>query len=142
MLSFFDLVHDGKPRSDRLTLWERFFESYRQRAARAIEAFKTPPSPVQPALANDAYLGTYTNEYLGNVSVTASARGLVLQVGPNQMAFPLKHWHRDVFLAYVTPEVPDWPSPVTFTMGPDGKASQLLIEALNDTEQGVLTRAP
>jgi hypothetical protein len=65
-----------------------------------------------------------------------------LQVGPNKMEFPLTHWNRDVFLAYLTPEVPDWPSPVTFTMGPDGKASQMFIKALNDNGQGVLTRAP
>ena len=137
----FDLVHDGKPRSDHLTPWEQFFEPWLHMAAQAIAAFKTPPSPVQPALAHDAYLGTYTNAYLGNVDVTAAASGLVLQVGPNKMEFPLKHWNRDVFLAYLTPEVPDWPSPVTFTMGPDGKASQMFIQALNDNGQGVLRRA-
>jgi CubicO group peptidase (beta-lactamase class C family) len=139
--TFFDLVHDGKPRSDHLTPWEQFFESWLQVAAQAIAAFKTPPSPVQPALAHDAYLGTYTNDYLGNVYVTASASGLVLQVGPNKLEFPLKHWNRDVFLSYSTPEVPDWPSPVTFTIGPDGKASQMFIDALNNNGQGVLTRA-
>jgi CubicO group peptidase (beta-lactamase class C family) len=139
--TFFDLVHDGKPRSDHLTPWEHAFAAWLQVAAQAIAAFKTPPSPVQPALANDAYLGTYTNDYLGDVSVTASASGLVLQVGPNKMAFPLKHWNRDVFLSYSTPEVPDWPSPVTFTIGPDGKASQMFIDALKNNGQGVLTRA-
>jgi CubicO group peptidase (beta-lactamase class C family) len=51
------------------------------------------------------------------------------------------HWNRDVFLSYSTPEVPDWPSPVTFTIGPDGKASQMFIDALNTNGQGVLTRA-
>lgn len=140
--TFFDLVHDGKPRSDHLTPWEQAFESLLQvPAGQAIEAFKTPPSPVQPALAKDAYLGTYTNDYLGNVYVTASASGLILQVGPNKMEFPLKHWNRDVFLSYSIPEVPDSPSPVRFTIGPDGKASQMFIKALNDNGQGVLTRA-
>src|SRR5262245_22879190 len=40
--TFFDLVHDGKPRSDHLTPWEQVFESMLQvPAGQAIEAFKT-----------------------------------------------------------------------------------------------------
>jgi CubicO group peptidase (beta-lactamase class C family) len=139
--TFFDLVHDGKPLQDYLTPWEQAWESLLQvPAAKAIEAFKTPPTSAQPALANEAYVGTYANDYLGKVYVTTSSSGLVLQVGPNRVEFPLKHWNRDVFLSYSSPEVPDFPSPVTFTIGPDGSATQITIDALNTNRQGVLSR--
>jgi CubicO group peptidase (beta-lactamase class C family) len=139
--TFFDLVHDGKPLQDYLTPWEQAWESLLQvPAAKAIEAFKTPPTSAQPALANEAYVGTYANDYLGKVYVTTSSSGLVLQVGPNRVEFPLKHWNRDVFLSYSSPEVPDFPSPVTFTIGPDGSATQITIDALNTNGQGVLSR--
>lgn len=140
--TFFDLVHYGKPLQDHLVPWEQAFESLLDvPAAQAIETYRTPPSPVQPALANEAYVGTYANDYLGTVYVTAGANGLVLQAGPNKMEFPLKHWNRDVFLSYPSAEIPDMPSPVTFTIGPDGKATQLYIEALDSNGQGTLMRA-
>lgn len=140
--SFFDLVYDGKILTDHLTPWENAFLTLLDGpAAQSIEAFNTPPSPVDPPLVNDAYVGTYANAYWGNITVTAAANGLVLTVGPDKMQFPLKHWDRDTFLAFLFQEIPDAPSPVTFTIGADGKATQIYIEGLDSNGAGTLKRA-
>jgi hypothetical protein len=55
-------------------------------------------------------------------------------------ALPLKHFNRDVFVTVAAPEMPDVLSPVTFQIGPDGKASQVIIDSVNGVGLGVLTR--
>lgn len=141
--TFFDLVHYGKPQQDYLTIWEARFKSiFNDGVDAAIKAYATPPANVSPALPDAAYLGTYTNDYLGDVHVTADKKGLVLEVGPAKLEWVLTHWDRDVFLIHPTPEAPDYPSPVTFTIGPDGKATQIQIDELNTNGQGILKRVP
>jgi CubicO group peptidase (beta-lactamase class C family) len=139
--TFFDLVHEGKSKKDYLSFFESYFDTtyslpYRQ----AIESYATPPSPVVPALEEAAYVGTYAHDYLGEVHVVASKDGLVLQAGPEKREYPLKHWNRDLFLWYPVPEDPAVPSAVTFTVGPDGKATHGFIDELNTNGQGILER--
>lgn len=141
--TFFDLVHNGKPQRDHFALFDSLFESlFGPANKKAIETYATPPAPVSPALADGAYLGAYANNYLGTVRIVAGKIGLVLQAGPGKLNYPLKHWNRDVFLWYPGPESPAVPTPVTFIIGPDGKASQLFIEAMDINGQGILERVP
>ena len=79
---------------------------------------------------------------IGLVTVTQNKDALVLHVGPQNVSYPLTHWDGDEFLAYTAPSLPTIPSPVTFTMGADGKASQILISSLDTNGQGTLTRTP
>jgi hypothetical protein len=66
---------------------------------------------------------------------------LTLRLGPGLVtALPLKHFNRDVFVTVAAPEMPDVLSPVTFQIGPDGKASQVTIDSVNGVGLGVLTR--
>lgn len=140
--TFFDLVHYGKPERDYLTLWEAAFRTlFQDPGTQAIAKYKTPPTNASPALANDAYVGTYRNDYWGDILVTSSADGLSVVIGPDNMTYPLTHWNRDTFLSHMLAEIPEWPFPVTFTIGPDGKATQIYIEFLNDTGAGTLSRA-
>ena len=53
----------------------------------------------------------------------------------------MTHFDRDLFLIYPDPERPDTPSPVSFAIGPDGKASAMTIENLNSNGLGVLARS-
>jgi hypothetical protein len=57
----------------------------------------TAPAAATAALANDAYLGTYRNDFFGDVEVVAGGDGLVLRIGPKPMEFPLTHYARDTF---------------------------------------------
>lgn len=141
--TFYDLLHYGQARQDWMAAANKFFDaafgppSY----APIVAKYAKPPALPAPALPNSAYVGTYTNAFLGDVVVMEQNGALVLQEGLNKKTFPLKHFDRDLFIYYPYAEIPDFPSGVTFTIGPDQKAAQVVIEDLNSNGQGVLTRA-
>jgi hypothetical protein len=65
----------------------------------------------------------------------------MIALGPDgRTIYPMTHFDRDLFLIYPDPEMADTPSPVTFTIGPDGKATAITIENLNGNGLGALTR--
>jgi hypothetical protein len=43
------------------------------------------------------YVGTYTNPYVGDVSVTESGGALKVTLGPKNLSTPLTHYDGDVF---------------------------------------------
>jgi hypothetical protein len=93
-------------------------------------------------LPEDAYLGTYANAYLGRAVIADDHGALILRLGPQgQIAFPLTHYDRDLFISS-SDEGAEVPSAVSFRIGPDRKASQVTIEALDDLGLGTLTRVP
>jgi hypothetical protein len=71
--------------------------------------------------------------------VSEADGGLEIRLGPDgKAAFPLSHFDRDLFTYRPTPEMPTVPVAVSFTIGPDEKATQVTLEDLN--ELGPLTR--
>jgi CubicO group peptidase (beta-lactamase class C family) len=139
--TFFDLVHRGKPRKDWLTVWNNLYDAL---FGPAIKASKTmygkPLAHPTPALSAAAYVGTYRNDYIGKAHVVEQESGLALQLGPRKKTFSLKHWNRDVFLYHPAAEAPDLAFTVTFMIGSDSKANQVVISDLNTNGQGVLLR--
>jgi CubicO group peptidase (beta-lactamase class C family) len=140
--TFYDLLHYGQARRDYITAANQFFDAAFGPASYAsvLAKYANPPAAPAPALPNSAYLGTYTNDFVGEVEVIEQDGGLAIREGPNKLTFPLKHFDRDLFIYYPYAEIPDFPSGVTFTIGPDQKASQMVIENLNSDGQGTLTR--
>ncbi len=57
-----------------------------------------------------------------------------------EKSFPLNHFDPDLFLYYPYPETPAVPGSMTFTVGFDQKAAQVVIEALNGEGLRTLTR--
>ena len=55
----------------------------------------TVPADPAPALAADAYLGTYANDYYGEASVINADGGLALVLGPRRLTVPLTHIDAD-----------------------------------------------
>lgn len=141
---FYDLVFTGTAPDDLIPNWNLVFASMFGPANEAAKkTYGAPPSLPTPALPLAAYAGSYANDYLGKAVVVAEADGLTLKLGPDgSKSFPLKHFDRDVFVWYPAAEMPDVPSGVTFLIGPDQKASQVTLEAVNDDGQGVLNRLP
>lgn len=140
--AFFDYVREGKSEQDWLQLWDDIYvrgygpESYAPLVAR----YAKPPASPSAALPNSAYIGTYANDYIGNAYVIEKDGGLALQLGPNKITFPLKHYDRDLFVYYPYPEMPTYPASATFTVGADQKAASVLFDDLNSIGQGTLTR--
>lgn len=52
------------------------------------------PRPARPL---DAYVGTYTNAYVGDVGVSRNGDQLTLTIGPKHLSAPLTHYDGDTF---------------------------------------------
>ncbi len=96
------------------------------------------PDPATPALSNDAYLGTYANDYYGTFEVIADGAGMALVEGPAKLTFPLTHWDANTFTIIADAELPEVAEKVEFTIGPDGRASALTVP--DPAGQGTLQR--
>ena len=60
--------------------------------------------------------------------------------GPKKLTFPIKHYDRDTFTYETTGENAVGRSGVTFTIGPDGQATQVVVENLNARGEGTFKR--
>jgi CubicO group peptidase (beta-lactamase class C family) len=138
--SFFDLVFNGKIEKDWVALYRQLFvQSFKPDYGTAVDYAKPPTHP-SPALSSDAYIGTYHNNFVGEIEIAAKDGGLILKEGPKKEAFPLKHFDGNVFTYQPMGENAYGLSGVTFTIGTDGKAKSVVVENLNIYGQGTLTR--
>jgi len=91
-------------------------------------------------LKNDAYVGTFTNDFFGDIAIIEKDGGLAIVEGPNKMTFPLTHYDRDIFTYETTGENAVGTTGVYFVLGADGKASSVRVENLDVDGSGVFTR--
>jgi CubicO group peptidase (beta-lactamase class C family) len=140
--SFGDLVFDGKVEKDWVKPWNAVFEGlFAPVFAAAKATYAAPPAPATPALALSAYAGHYANPYIGEAVVADRNGTLTLSVGPGgARSYPLRHFDRDLFLCIASPETPDFPTAVRFEIEPNGKASAVTIDFLNEVGLGTLKR--
>lgn len=140
--SFFDIVFDGAPSRDWTAAWNALYASlFGPANEAAIAQYGTPPVNASPALPPATYAGTYANEYLGQVRVVADGANLMLHLGPDgKITHRLTHFDRDSFTMHASPETPEVPSALVFSIDGRGKASTLTIDGLNGTGQGTLRR--
>jgi hypothetical protein len=140
--TFADLVFDGKIQQDWIEAWKTIFEGmFAPTVIAAQTTYATTPVPQTPAMGSISYEGKYANDFVGEATIANSEIGLVLSLGPGgKTAFSLKHYDRDLFLYYPDAEMPDKPSAVTFTLGPDGKSTSMTIESMNANALGTLSR--
>jgi hypothetical protein len=104
--------------------------------------YSKPPSTPGPALKNSAYVGRYTNDYFGEIFIIEKDGGLAIVQGPENQTSPMKHYDRDTFTYEAEDENAVGRSGITFTIGPDGKATQVVVENLNVRGEGVFKRVP
>ena len=100
---------------------------------------KPLPSPA-PAAKNTAYLGTYKNDFSGEVVIIEKNGGLAIVEGPKKITFPMTHWDRDIFTYQTEGENAVGTAGITFTLGPDGNAQRVLVENLNIHGEGIFER--
>lgn len=118
---------------DWRTFWYERFSVFYQ------EYGPTAPANPTPALADDAYLGTYANDYYGEASVISADGGLALVLGPRRLTVPLTHVDAHTFSAVLFPESPNDRSAITFSVD-DGKATGIDIGDGDGPGTGQLTR--
>jgi CubicO group peptidase (beta-lactamase class C family) len=133
--AYFNQLHSITVTDDEVfALWQKRFAS--------ISGELKPSKPENPTAArpDTAYVGTYTNPYVGDIEIVAQNGKLEIVEGPNHMRFTLEHLDGDTFIYTDSPEMPDYPADVKFTVGPNGVATALTNSAFNASGQGTLTR--
>lgn len=140
-LSFLDLAQFGEVKRNYFELLQPLF-------AQEIDTpnygrpdnYANPPANRTPALPVGAYVGLFHNDYFGDIEIAVSDNNLSLLLGPNQQAFPLQHYDRDVFTYQPQGENAFGLSAVSFRVGADGAAATVTIENLNINKQGTFQR--
>ena len=137
---FSDIALYGKPTQDWFPLYKQLFSNPATTGTvRGFDYSKPPASPA-PALKNGAYLGKYANDFFGDIAIVEKDGGLAIVEGPKKLTFPMKHYDRDTFTYETTGENAVGRSGVTFTIGPDGQATQVVVENLNAHGEGTFKR--
>ncbi len=132
--SFLDIVQTGAVQNDWVTfLGELFIELM---APEYESDYDTPPQPVSPPLAANAYTGRYANDLYGEIEITGGDGALALLLGPELQQFELWHYDHDIFLYQPTGENAGGPSAVTFVIGPERQATEVVIQNLDIDGQG------
>src|SRR5262249_24870528 len=132
----FDLVLNGKVERDWLKLFADLFKA----TADATTDYSKPTANQSPPLPFESYVGTYRNDYFGDIEVVEKQGALQLKLGPKKTAFPLGRWDRDVFIYQPTGEMASGLSGVIFRIGPDRQATTVAVENLDVHDQGTFTR--
>lgn len=136
--NFLDDALYGAPVADWLSIYKGAFAQ--MMAGMTETRYDSAPSSPAPAADKASYVGDYANDYIGDVSIIEQDGGLALVMGPGDLIFPLTHFNRDTF-SYETPgENSSGRNGVVFTMGPDGKATDLTIAAFEETGFGLVPR--
>ncbi len=137
---FLDIALYGKPTQDWLVLFKQRFSNPAAIGTVLGFDYSKPPGSPSPASKNSAYLGNYTNDYFGDISIIDKDSGLAIVQGPKNKTFPMKHYDRDTFTYETEDENAVGRSGITFTIGPDGKATQVVVENLNVRSEGAFKR--
>jgi CubicO group peptidase (beta-lactamase class C family) len=138
--TFLDIALYGKPTQDWLAIFKQVFSN--PAAIGTVPGFdySKPPASPAPALKNDAYVGRYANDFFGDTSIIEKDGALAIVQGPKSKTFPMNHYDRDTFSYETEGENAVGTSGITFTIGADGKATQVLVENLTVRGEGSFKR--
>ncbi|QEY31548.1 serine hydrolase [Synechococcus sp. RSCCF101] len=133
--SFLDLVLHGTIRRDYAAAMAPAF------AASLEPDYEPVREPAATAeLPLERYTGTYRNSYVGDAVVERGPAGLQLRLGPKGRPAPLTAHGGHRFSYQPWGENAGGPSAVRFTIGADGQASRVSIDALDGAGMGTLQR--
>ncbi len=136
-LSFLDLASRGAIQQDYLPALNRVFQAMGSQDYPQVVA----PAAPTPALAPQAYAGRYRNAYVGPIAVRhQEGQGLMLELGPAPLRFPLTHVSGHTFRYQPIGENAYGPSAVVFSIGSGGSAEALRIDNLNLNGLGTFRR--
>jgi CubicO group peptidase (beta-lactamase class C family) len=139
--TFVDDALYGKQTTDWVALFKKIFSDPATLGLdTGFQYAKTRPTAPSAALSNAAYVGNFGNELFGDISVVEAPGGLELVAGPHGMRFPLRHYDRDTFTYLPPGENSPGVSGVNFRIAPDGKATSVMLENLNEYGQGIFRR--
>jgi CubicO group peptidase (beta-lactamase class C family) len=137
---FVDLALYGSSTQDWFTLFKQLYSNPATTGTVLGFDYSKRPAAPGPALKNSAYIGKYGNDFFGQISIIEKDGGLAIVEGPKKKTFPMKHYQRDTFTYRTEGENAVGVSAITFTIGPDGRATKVLVENLNAHGEGIFKR--
>jgi CubicO group peptidase (beta-lactamase class C family) len=140
--TFMDLALHGAASRDWLSLLRQAFSDPAAVGVVVGTDYSKPPASPSASLARNAYLGTYHNSFFGEARIIEKDEGLALVVGPQGLTFPLSHYDRDIFTFVTEGENAVGATGVSFSIGPDGRATAFLVENWDVDENGTFLRVP
>ena len=138
--TFLDIALYGKPTQDWFALFKQVYSNPAAIGTVLGFDYSKPLASSASPLKNSTYVGRYTNDFFGDISIVEKDGGLAIVQGPKNKTFPMKHYDRDTFTYETEGENAVGRSGITFTVGPDGKAAQVLVENLNVRGEGTFKR--
>jgi len=138
--TFLDIALYGKPTQDWFAIFKQVYSNPAAIGTVLGFDYSKPPASLAPALKNSAYGGRYANDFFGDISIIRKDGGLAIVQGPRKMTFAMKHYDRDTFTYETQGENAVGRSGITFTVGPDGTATKVLVENLDVHDEGVFKR--
>ncbi len=140
--TFMDLALYGKTTQDWFPVFRKLFSV--PAAIGVVKGFdySKPAVTPSPPSQNSAYLGTYANEFFGEISIIEKDGMLAIVEGPQPKTFRMNHYDRDTFTYETEGENAVGASGIIFALGPDGKATQVLVENLDVRGEGTFRRVP
>jgi CubicO group peptidase (beta-lactamase class C family) len=137
---FSDIALYGKPTQDWFALFKQLYSDPATMGTVPGFDYSKPPASPSPPLKNGAYLGKYANDFLSAISIIEKDGGLAIVQGPRNVTFPMQHYDRDTFTYDTTGENAVGRSGITFMIGSDGRAAQVVVENLNAHGEGTFKR--
>lgn len=120
--AYLDTLINGQQTRDWAEVWGGVFAGILEPAS-----VEEPASPAPPR-AEEAYTGTYVNDYLGQVVVRAGADGLEMAVGPQgATVYALEPLDGDRFTYVDFPEVPGAISELSFEFADGSPVATALV---------------
>src|SRR6266478_3588399 len=138
--TFLDIALYGKPTQDWFAIFKQVYSNPAAIGTVLGFDYSKPLASSASPLKNSAYVGRYTNDFFGDISIVEKDGGLAIVQGPKNKTFPMKHYDRDTFTYETEGENAVGRSGITFTVGPDGKATQVIVENLNVRGEGTFKR--
>jgi hypothetical protein len=121
------------PATDWLAAY-RTVVARRDSAATAADAKITTARDTasRPSLLLDAYAGTYTDAWYGDVTITLEAGGLVIRFSKTPLLIgDLEHWQYDTFIARWRDRELRADAYVTFALNPDGSIDEVEMRTVS-----------
>jgi hypothetical protein len=137
---FYDIVEYGSVQEDSFPKLSDYFTQLLAEHGELVG--RQPPAQPVPALPDNAYLGTYANEYYGPVTVQRIGQELKLIIGPDNWTFSLRHWDGNTFALATQGENSSGLSAVKFIPANADEPGSIQIEFLDANGLGTFKKIP
>jgi CubicO group peptidase (beta-lactamase class C family) len=137
--TFFDLYNYGRPTQDWLGLFTKGFDDLIEESNNETTDYSKldPPSSPAPPKLLSSYLGTYRNNYYGEIEFTKQGNSLWMRLPAAGALYQLTHWDGDKFTYRFEAEQGIGTRGVVFSFG---GTPRVLVENLALEGDGVFVR--